>query len=124
MRKVIQNDSHDQSNIKSRLLLALFVFSLLFSVPLVRYFVERIENEAKMRTEYERLKSEVERNERCLAQLDAALSYVQTDQFVEQWARERERMGKPGETIMIPYESAPLVSGAKPWWAERVNCRD
>ena len=124
MRKVTQSNSHDQLDTKSRLLLALFIFSLLFSVPLVRYFVERIENEAKMRTEYERLKSEVERNERCLAQLESALLYVQTDQFVEQWARERERMAKPGETIMIPYESAPLVSGAKPWWAEKVNCRD
>lgn len=105
-------------------MLALFIFSLLFSIPLVRYSLERIENEAKMRTEYERLKAEVDRNARCLAQLEAALVYVQTDHFVEEWARERERMARPGETLVVPYTSAPLVRGAHPWWADRVDCRD
>jgi cell division protein FtsB len=124
MRRAKQNNSPDGAMNLSRLMLALFVFSILFSLPLVVYFLDRVGNEAKMRDEYQRLSAEVERNTRCITQLEAALAYVQTDQFVEQWAREHERMGKSGETVVIPYTSAPLVSAAHPWWEDRVNCRD
>ncbi|MCX6017219.1 MAG: hypothetical protein NTZ50_01735 [Chloroflexi bacterium] len=107
----------------SRLLLALFVFSVLFALPLVRYFVERTQNEAKLRSEYERLDAEVQRNTYCLAQLDAAVAYAQTESFVEEWARTRERMGRAGETIVIPYMTEPQLSIVQPWWSNRVDCR-
>lgn len=77
-----------------------------------------------MRTEYERLKLEVERSERCLTQLESALAYVQSDRYVEEWARDRERLGRQGEVVVSPYSAAPLVREARPWWEDRVHCRE
>ncbi len=34
--------------------------------------------------------------------LTATLTYVQTDEYVEEWAREQARMVKPGEVLVIP----------------------
>lgn len=107
----------------SHLLIALFVFSLLLSLPLAFNIVGRIQAEAKMRAEHERLTVEVKRNEKCLAQLDSAVEYAKTEAFTEQWARERERLGKPGEVIIVPASSDPAVQAARPWWEGQVDCR-
>jgi cell division protein FtsB len=43
--------------------------------------------------------------------LTATLTYVQTDEYVEEWAREQARMVKPGEVLVIPLVDS---EGAEP----------
>jgi hypothetical protein len=106
----------------SRLLLALFIVSLLMSLPLALNIVGRIQAEARMRAEFDRLAVEVQDGEHCLAQLSEAVEYAKTDAYVERWARERERLGKEGETVIVPASSQTGVSPARPWWEEQVDC--
>lgn len=105
-------------------MLALFFFFVLFSIPLLRYSVDRMRNEAAMRSEYERLKREVDRSERCLAQMESALAFVRSDRYVEEWARRSERLGQSGDVVVVPYTVSPLVREAQLWWEDKVNCRE
>jgi cell division protein FtsB len=111
-----------QSVVARRLLVALFVFSVLMSLPLAVNILSRIQAETKMRTEQERLTTEVERSEKCLQELDNAVEYAKTDAYVESWARERERLGKQGEVVIVPASNGSSVKQARPWWEERVDC--
>jgi hypothetical protein len=106
-----------------RLLLVLFVFSVLMALPLTVNILGRIQAETKMRTEQQRLSAEVQRSEKCLQELDNAVEYAKTDAYVESWARERERLGKEGEVVIVPSSNGPAVQQARPWWEQRVDCR-
>jgi uncharacterized coiled-coil protein SlyX len=107
----------------SRLLIALTVFSLLISLPLLVNTVSRVQAETRMRVEYERLEQQVAIDEKCLAQLSDAVAFAKTDAFTEQWARERERLGKAGETVIVPANTGVTVQAARPWWEQRVDCK-
>ncbi len=107
----------------SRLLIALTVFSLLISLPLLINIVSRVRAETRMRDEYERLAQQVAIEEKCLAQLDEAVAFAKTDAFTEQWARERERLGKDGEVVIVPANTGDSVQAARPWWEQRIDCR-
>jgi cell division protein FtsB len=111
-----------QYTIARRLLIALFAFSVLMSLPLAVNILSRIQAEAKMRAEQERLTTEVERTEKCLQELDTAVEYAKSDAYVESWARERERLGKQGEIVIVPASNGSAVHQARPWWEERVDC--
>jgi cell division protein FtsB len=111
-----------QHTIARRLLIALFAFSVLMSLPLAVNILSRIQAEAKMRAEQERLTTEVERTEKCLQELDTAVEYAKSDAYVESWARERERLGKQGEVVIVPASNGSAVHQARPWWEERVDC--
>jgi cell division protein FtsB len=111
-----------QYTIARRLLIALFAFSVLMSLPLAVNILSRIQAEAKMRAEQERLTTEVERTEKCLQELDTAVEYAKSDAYVESWARERERLGKQGEVVIVPASNGSAVHQARPWWEERVDC--
>jgi cell division protein FtsB len=104
------------------LLIVLFAFSVLMLLPLAANILSRIQAETKMRTEQERLTTEVERSEKCLQELDNAVEYAKTDAYVESWARERERLGKQGEVVIVPASNGSAVKQARPWWEERVDC--
>jgi cell division protein FtsB len=106
----------------NRLLIALFVFSLLLSLPLAVNIVSRIQAEAKMRSEYDRLSIEVKRGEKCVAELDSAVEYAKSDAYTERWAREQERLGKEGEIVIVPASSGNSVQQARPWWEQQVDC--
>jgi hypothetical protein len=107
----------------NRLLIGLFIFCMLMLLPLVANILGRIEAETKMRTEHQRLTTEVQRSEKCLQELDNAVEYAKSDAYVEQWARERERLGKPGEVVIVPASGGPGVQPARPWWESQVDCR-
>jgi hypothetical protein len=106
----------------NRLLIALFVFSLLLSLPLAINIVGRIQAEAKMRGEFDRLTSEVNRGEKCVSELDSAVEYAKSDAYTERWAREQERLGKEGEVVIVPASSGNSVQPARPWWEQQVDC--
>jgi hypothetical protein len=107
----------------SRLLIALTVFSLLFSLPLLINIVSRVQAETRMRAEHERLAQQLAIDEKCLAQLNDAVAFAKTDAFAEQWARERERLGKDGEVVIVPATDGDTVQPARPWWEERIDCK-
>ena len=44
------------------------------------------------------------------ATLTARLEYVQSDTYVEEWARTRAKMTQPGETLVIPVLPTPTVT--------------
>jgi len=88
----------------------------------------------------EELKGETQRLERAVATqqarhdyLTATLAYVQTDEYVEEWARTEAKMVKPGEVLVIPVagsidaepastptappeEAAPPLRDDRPFW--------
>lgn len=84
----------------------------------------------RMHTEAQRLEAEVDAAAARNEDLVATLEYVQTDEYVEQWAREEARLARPGEVVVIPLEEpeAPTVREAeegatpmptpKPLWAK------
>ncbi len=97
---------------------------MLLSMPLVANTFGRIRAEANMRGEQQRLTREVQRLERCQSQLDSAVAYAHTDAFVEQWARERERLGRAGDIAIVTASSQPKLQPARPWWEGLVDCGD
>jgi hypothetical protein len=107
----------------SRLLIALTVFSLLISLPLLVNIVSRVQAETRMRAEYERLAQQVAVDEKCLSQLNETVAFAKTDAFAEQWARERERLGRDGETVIVPANDGVTVQAAGPWWEQRIDCK-
>jgi hypothetical protein len=107
----------------NRLLVALAICSLLFSLPLLVNIVGRMQAETRMRAERDRIAAEVSVNEKCRAQLDAAVEYAKSDAYVEQWARERERLGKSGEVIIVPASADAASQTIRPWWEQQVDCK-
>jgi cell division protein FtsB len=45
-----------------------------------------------------------------IASLQAEIQYLQSDSFLEQEARETQLLGRPGDTLVIPLESAPQAA--------------
>jgi cell division protein FtsB len=69
-------------------------------------FVEQLTLAQELRGEEEKLEAIVATREARREQLTATLAYVQSDEYVEEWAREELKMAKPGEVVVIPVVSA------------------
>jgi cell division protein FtsB len=65
-------------------------------------FAQQLRLAHRLGEEVDRLEQAVATQEARSAYLTATLAYVQTDEYVEQWAREEAKMAKPGEVVMIP----------------------
>jgi cell division protein FtsB len=65
-------------------------------------FVEQLTLAQEFRGEEEKLEVIVATREARREQLTATLAYVQSDEYVEEWAREELKMAKPGEVVAIP----------------------
>ena len=65
-------------------------------------FAQQLRLAQDLREEVEHLEQAVATQEAIRAYLTATLQHVQTDAYVEEWAREEARMAKPGEVVMIP----------------------
>ena len=68
-------------------------------------FAQQLRLAQDLREEVEHLEQAVATQEAIRAYLTATLQYVQTDAYVEEWAREEARMAKPGEVVVIPLVS-------------------
>jgi len=101
----------------------------LLAVPLLAGFNARLVVTRQLFEEEARLQREIEAEEARATFLKAYAQYVQSDEFVERWAR-GTRMAKPGEIAVVPEmpvdaadASAPLSAGNAPrdfaleWWA-------
>lgn len=65
-------------------------------------FVEQLTLAQELRAETRKLEGMVATREAERDQLVATLEYVQTDEYVEKWAREELKMARPGEVVVIP----------------------
>ncbi len=65
-------------------------------------FVEQLTLAQELRAEARKLEGMVATREAERDQLEATLAYVQTDEYVERWAREELKMARPGEVVVIP----------------------
>ncbi|BCX04166.1 MAG: hypothetical protein KatS3mg053_2104 [Candidatus Roseilinea sp.] len=99
----------------NRLLIWFSIGALLLSLPLVFNIVYRVQAEARMRAEVERMTQQVSAAEAKLSGLRAALDYARSDAFVEEWARVRARWGKEGEIIVVP--PVPRET-TRLWWED------
>ena len=59
----------------------------------------------------ERAIDDIETRNRDLAE---RLEYVQSDEYVEQWARESMKMGRPDEIVVIPVAESDEVAASVP----------
>ncbi|MGD2179367.1 MAG: septum formation initiator family protein [Anaerolineae bacterium] len=69
-------------------------------------FAQQLRLAQELGEEVKQLEQAVATQEARAAYLTATLEYVQTDEYVEQWAREGPKMAKPGEVVMIPVASS------------------
>lgn len=69
-------------------------------------FVEQLSLAQELQGEARKLEALVATREAQRDYLTATLAYVQTDEYVEGWAREELKMARPGEVIVIPLVSA------------------
>lgn len=69
-------------------------------------FVEQLSLAQELRGEARKLEGMVATREAERDALTATLAYVQSDAYVEEWAREEMKMAKPGEVVVIPVVSA------------------
>jgi hypothetical protein len=106
----------------SRFLIWFAIAAMLLSLPLSVNIVGRLQEEAKVRAEVERVENLIQSDETCLRQLGGALEYVKSDDYTERWARERARLARPGETAVIPATTETLAQPS-PWWEGMVKCR-
>jgi cell division protein FtsB len=74
-------------------------------------FAQQLRLSQELRGEVRQLEQAVATQEAEAAYLTATLEYVQSDEYVEAWAREEAKMAKPGEVVMIPLARA---GGAEP----------
>lgn len=97
----------------NRLLVWFSVGALLLSLPLAFNIASRLQAEARMRAEVERMTREVSIAEAKLVGLRAALDYARSELFVEEWARVRSRWSKEGEVVVVP---SMTREPAYLWW--------
>lgn len=65
-------------------------------------FVEQLTLAQELRGEAHKLEAMVATREARHEALTATLAYVQSDEYVEEWAREERKMARPGEVVVIP----------------------
>jgi cell division protein FtsB len=78
------------------LILATIALSLLVD------FGRKVALYRRLRLEEARLDQAIEYEEKRREYLEWLKGYVQTDQFVEEWARREGKMVKPDETLVVP----------------------
>ncbi len=86
----------------------MFAAILAVGLLLAINFSSRITASQPLQDAYNRAVTEIDQLRREQADLIAERDYVQSDAFVEQWARDEGKMVRPGEVLVIP---VPLESG-------------
>ncbi|MGD2104661.1 MAG: septum formation initiator family protein [Anaerolineae bacterium] len=95
-------------------------------------FLQQLTLAEELRGETRQLEQAVATQKARQAYLTATLTYVNTDAYVEEWAREEAKMAKPGEVVVIPVvkgasskvestptpeaSEAPPADEARPFW--------
>jgi cell division protein FtsB len=75
-------------------------------------FGQQVVRARQMRVEEARLEQAVATKQAYHDELTAQLEYVQSDEYVEQWAREDARMARPGEVAVVVLDDADTATEA------------
>ena len=106
------------------------VIGLAAIVGIVSSFGQELTSARENRTEIARLEQAIDEEQARIRGLTERLEYVQSDVFLEQWARESMKLGRPDDIVVIPVddvdeiatpapEQAPApVAEAEPAWVE------
>lgn len=108
-----QFDQVSSPSTANRLLIWFSIGALLLSLPLLFNIMYRVQAEARMQAEVNRMTQQVSATETKLHGLRNALVYARSDAYVEQWARVRARWGKDGEVTVVPPASG---ESSRLWW--------
>lgn len=105
-------------------------FSLVVVGGLVWGFSQQVTRAQQMRAEEVRLEQAVAAEQVYHDDLAAHLKYVQSDAYVEQWARKDAKMARPGEVVVVVLDESgtePVInvpststvdSESQPFWVE------
>lgn len=88
------------------------VLALIIVGGIVWGFGRQIMLARQMQEEEDRLEQAVAAEERRQEELLAQLEYVQSDAYVENWAREEAKMAKPGEVVFFTPGDSEEETGA------------
>jgi len=77
-------------------------------------FGRRVAAIYRLQREKARLEQEIAQEKARQEELEAYKGFVQSDEFVEQWARTEGRMVKPGETAVVPIPARTPPPPAEP----------
>ena len=85
------------------------------ALSLIVDFGHKVALYRRLQREEGRLEQEIEFEKARRDYLESLEEQVQTEQFVEAWARREWKMVKPGETRVVPrFHEAPLTSQIRP----------
>lgn len=104
--------------VASRLLVWFSLGALLLSLPLMVNVVGRLQAQARLQAEVNRVSQSIQMDENKLKGVNNALAYAKSDVFVEEWARVRARWGKDGEVVVVPPASGAV---ARLWWEDFIK---
>ena len=88
---------------------ASIVVGLVILVAMVMDFNARMTRLNHLRTQKEREEQQLLDLKLTRAKLQEQIAYVLSDEAVEEWAREEERMMQPGDIVVIPLPDASFV---------------
>ena len=115
---------------RSRVATLVAIIAVIATVGIIVWgFAKQLALARQMRDEENRLAQAVATERARHTELVAQLEYVQSDAYVEEWARTEARMAKPGEVIVVPVDEAeeeptaetepsPPEPESQPFWAE------
>lgn len=87
----------------------MFAMILGIGLLLTINFSSRITEGQPVQEEYNRITSDIARLEREQDDLIALLNYVQSNLYVEEWARDNGKMIRDGEVLVIPVPSGAAI---------------
>jgi len=88
---------------RSQLTLSILLLTALLIGGLIVWgFWQQFALAKQLRLEEKKLESQVAAARKRNEELASELTYVQSDEYVERWARENLRMAKPGEVVVVP----------------------
>jgi len=106
------------------------ILVVLIGLLLTLEFNRRLDLNRRIGADEQTLAAEVATAEARQAMLLAERSYIQTDAYVERWARYEAKMVRPGEVLVVPVLEAPRPPAAatavpapptpepwQAWWA-------
>lgn len=87
------------------------MFAMILSIGLLLAinFGSRLNESQPVQAEYDRILEEIAQLEREQIELIAQRDYVDSDVYVERWARDNGKMRREGETLIIPVPSGGSV---------------
>ena len=113
---LMENEQHLQQRKQYLASLQLmFTVTLALGMLLAFQFAKRIADSRPLHKEYEQTRAEVNELEIERSQLRDELAFIQSDDFVEIWARTEARMLLPGDVFVFPiYPETEAITESPP----------